>query len=150
MMQIRRANLTDAEALATIRRRAIRALAVPSISLEEAEKWARQVAANRFTRAIQDHEVWVAVEAVVIGWVEVDRNCIAGLYVSPSCARKGVGSALLAHAESSIQSSGCTAVYLDASQNALDFYLRRGYLRAGLPHADGAHPLRKDLTAVEP
>ena len=52
--------------------------------------------------------------------------------------------------KAAIRSSGCTAVYLDASQNALDFYLRRGYLRAGLPHADGAYPLRKDLTAVEP
>src|SRR5215212_5939666 len=112
MMQIRRATLTDAEALAAIRRRAIRALAVPSISPEEAENWARQIAANRFTRAIQDHEVWVAVESVVIGWIEVDRNCIAGLYVSPIHARTGIGSALLAHAESSIESSGCTAVYL--------------------------------------
>ncbi len=149
-MQIRRANPTDAEALATIRRRAIRALAVPSISPEEAEKWARQVAANRFTRAIQDHEVWVAVEAQVIGWIEIDHNCIAGLYVAPSSARTGIGSQLLAHAESSLQTSGCTAVYLDASQNALDFYLRRGYLRAGLPHADGHHPLRKALTIVEP
>src|SRR4051794_31629162 len=149
-MQIRRANPTDAETLATIRRRAIRALAVPSISAEEAEKWARQVAAHRFTRAIQDHEVWVAVESVVIGWVEVDKNCIAGLYVSPTHARKGVGASLLAHAENSIRSSGCTAVYLDASRNALDFYLRRGYLRAGLPLANGEHPLRKALSAVEP
>ncbi len=150
MLQIRRANPTDAETLAAIRRRAIRALAVPAISPEEAEKWARQIAAGRITRAIQDHEVWVAVETDVIGWVEVDRNCVAALYVSPAHARTGVGSALLAHAESSIQTSGCTAVYLDASRNALDFYLRRGYLRAGLPHADGAHPLRKALTAAEP
>ncbi|MEO8396320.1 MAG: GNAT family N-acetyltransferase [Chloroflexota bacterium] len=149
-MQIRRANPTDAEALATIRRRAIRALAVPSISPEEAEKWARQVAANRFTRAIQDHEVWVAVETRVIGWIEIDHNCIAGLYVSPDCARSGIGSALLAHAENSIETSGCTAVYLDASQNALDFYLRRGYLRAGAPHANGEHPLRKALSAAAP
>ena len=86
----------------------------------------------------------------VIGWVEVDRNCIAALYVSPSRARTGVGSRLLAHAESSIQSSGCTAVYLDASQNALDYYLRRGYLRCGPADSDGAWPLRKDLAAVTP
>jgi GNAT superfamily N-acetyltransferase len=150
MMQIRRATPTDAEALATIRRRAIRALAVPSISAEEAEKWARQIAANRFTRAIQDHEVWVAVETRVIGWIEIDHNCIAGLYVSPDHARTGIGSALLAHAESSIQTSGSRAVYLDASQNALDFYLHRGYLRAGLPLANGEHPLRKILPNPEP
>ena len=149
-MQIRRANPADAESLAAIRRRAIRALAVPTISLEEAEKWARQITAGRIARAIQDHEVWVAVETDVIGWVEVDRNCIAALYVSPSHARTGIGSALLAHTENSILTSGSTAVYLDASRNALDFYLRRGYLRAGPPHADGAYPLRKPLIAAEP
>jgi hypothetical protein len=94
--------------------------------------------------------VWVAVEGAAIGWVEVDRDRVAALYVSPSCAGRGVGSGLLAHAESSILRSGYTAARLESSQNALDFYLRRGYLRSGPPDADGAYPLRKDLAAVEP
>jgi putative acetyltransferase len=149
-MQIRRAEAADEEVLTSIRRSAILVLAVPAISMEQAEKWATRAAADRMARAIRDHDVWVAVEEVAIGWVEVDRDRVAALYVSPSCSRRGVGSALLALAETSIRSSGYATARLESSQNALDFYFRRGYLRCGPPDADGAYPLRKDLAAVGP
>jgi hypothetical protein len=83
-----------------------------------------------------------------IGWVEVDRDRVAGLYVSPSCSRRGVGSVLLALAETSILSSGYMTARLESSQNALNFYLRRGYIQCGPPEADGAWPLSKDLAAA--
>ena len=149
-MQIRRAEAADEEVLANIRRRAILALAVPAMSREQAEKWATRAATDRIARAIRDHDVWVAVEGVAIGWVEVDRDRVAALYVSPSCSRRGVGSVLLARAETSIRSSGYATARLESSQNALDFYLRRAYGRCGPPDADGAWPLRKDLAAVWP
>ena len=149
-MHIRRAEVADEEALAGIRRRAILGLAVPAISMEQAEQWATHVAADRIVRAIGDHDVWVAVEGVAIGWVEVDRDRIAALYVSPSCSRRGVGSALLARAETHIWTSGYATTRLEASQNALIFYLRRGYRRCGPPDADGAFPLCKELAAGGP
>src|SRR5215470_17708274 len=139
-MQIRRAEAVDEEALASIRRRAILALAVPAMSREQAERWV--------ARAMQEHDVWVAVEGDAIGWVEVDRDRVAALYVSPSCSRRGVGSVLLTCAENFIRSSGYTTARLESSQNALDYYLRRGYLRCGPADSDGALPLRKDLAAV--
>jgi putative acetyltransferase len=144
-MQIRRARATDEDALARIRRDAILALAVPAMSMEQAERWAARAVADRMARAIQDHTVWVAVDGAVIGWVEVDGDRVAALYVAPSCARRGVGSALLAHAEHSIQGSGHATARLESSSNALDFYLRRGYRRCGPEDADGAWPLRKEL-----
>jgi putative acetyltransferase len=147
-MQIRRAEATDEKALATLRRCAILTLAVPVLSWEEAEKWATQVAPDRIVRAIRDHDVWVAVDEGEIGWIEVDRDRVAALYVSPSCSCRGVGSALLALAETYIRSSGYLTAHLDASQNALDFYLRRGYVRCGPPNSDGAFPLTKELAAV--
>jgi putative acetyltransferase len=149
-MQIRRAEAADEEALASIRRSAILALAVPAMSTEQAEKWATRATADRMARALREHDVWVAVEGAAVGWVEVDRDRVAALYVAPSCARRGVGSALLALAETSIRSSGYATARLESSQNALDFYLQRGYLRCGPPDAKGAWPLRKDLAAVEP
>jgi GNAT superfamily N-acetyltransferase len=118
--------------------------------MEQAEKWAARAAADRIARAIREHDVWVAVEGAAIGWVEVDRDRVAALYVSPSCSRRGVGSALLARAETSIRSSGYATAHLESSQNALAFYLRRGYLRCGPPDADGACRLSKDLAAVRP
>lgn len=147
-MQIRRAKVTDEKVLTSLRRSAILTLAVPVLSIEQAEKWASQVAADRIARAIQEHDVWLAVEADAIGWVEVDRDRIAALYVSPSCSCRGIGSALLALAETHIRSAGYVTAHLESSQNALNFYLRRGYLRFGPPNADGAHPLSKDLIAV--
>jgi len=149
-MQIRRAEAADEEALASIRRRAILALAVPAMSREQAERWATRGAADRVARAMREHDVWVAVEGAAIGWVEVDRDRVAALYVSPSCSRRGVGSVLLTFAETSIRSSGYTTARLESSQNALDYYLRRGYLRCGPADSDGAWPLRKDLAAVTP
>ena len=149
-MQIRRAEAADEEALIRIRRCAILTLAVPAMSMEQAETWAARASADRIARAIREHEVWVAVEGAVVGWVEVDRDRGAALYVSPSCARRGVGSALLTLAETSIRRSGYATARLESSRNALDFYLRRGYLHCGPPDADGAWPLRKDLAAVAP
>jgi GNAT superfamily N-acetyltransferase len=149
-MQIRRAEAADEEALTSIRRSAILALAVPAMSMEQAETWATRAAADRIARAIRDHDVWVAVDGAVIGWVEVDRDRVAALYVSPSYSRRGVGSVLLACAETSIRSSGYTTVRLESSQNALAFYLRRDYHQCGPPDADGAYPLRKELAAVGP
>jgi putative acetyltransferase len=137
-MQIRRAEAADEEALANVRRGAILALAVPAMSREQAERWAARPAADRIARALRDHDVWVAVEGVAIGWVEVDRDRVAALYVSPTCCRRGVGSALLAHAEIHIQSSGYATAHLESSQNALDFYLRRAYGQCGPPDADVA------------
>ena len=144
-MQIRRGEAADEDALATIRRRAILALAVPALSREQAERWAARGAVDRVARAIREHDVWVAAEGAAIGWVEVDRDRVAALYVSPSCSRRGVGSALLTFAEAFIRSSGYTTVRLESSQNALDYYLRRGYLRCGPTDSNEALPLRKDL-----
>jgi len=146
-MQIRRAEAADEEALARIRRSAILALAVPAMSIEQAETWAARVAADRIARAIREHDVWVAVEGVAIGWVEVDRDRIAALYVAPSEARCGVGSILLTRAESAIRSSGHATARLESSQNACDFYLHRGYRRSGPPDSDGACPMSKALAA---
>src|SRR5262247_1177372 len=101
-MQIRRAEATNEETLARIRRSAILSLAVPAMSMEQAEIWATRTAADRIARAIREHEVWVAVEGAAIGWVEVDRDRVAALYVSPSSSRCGVGSALLTFAEAFI------------------------------------------------
>jgi putative acetyltransferase len=144
-MRIRRANATDEDVLARIRRNAILELAVPAMSMKQAERWSARAAADRIVRAIRDHTVWVAVEGAVLGWVEVDRDRVAALYVSPDCARRGIGSALLARAETSIQSSGYATARLESSPNALDFYLRRGFRRCGPPDAEGAWPLHREL-----
>lgn len=148
-MDLRRAQAADEAALAQIRRSAILALAVPILTMEQAEHWAARVPADRISRAIRAHEVWVALkEEAALGWIEIDRDHVAGLYVAPMCARQGIGSLLLTHAEHAIFGSGYATAQLEASQNALSFYLQRGYLPCGPPNADHAYPLSKALGAV--
>jgi len=74
LMQIRRAELTDEAALGSIRRRSILKLAAAAISAEEAAEWATGTPAGRIARAIREHDVWVALEDVAIGWVEVHQE----------------------------------------------------------------------------
>jgi len=138
--------MADEPALAQIRREAICALAISVMSKADAEAWAYGVAPDRIVHAIQGHEVWVYREEAMIGWVEVDQDRIAALYVSPARAGRGVGSALLAHAETMILHTGYFVAHLDASPNALAFYLRRGYQRDGMVREDGAYPMCKRLS----
>src|SRR5687768_10289731 len=105
-MQIRRAEAADEAALAEIRRHAILALAGPALTRVQAEQWALGAAPDRIARALREHEVWVAVEEAAIGWLEVDRDRVAALYVAPEWAGRGIGSALLAHAEAANLGAG--------------------------------------------
>ncbi len=118
------------------------------MSVEEAGAWATGAAADRIAGAIREHDVWVAVEEVAIAWVEVDQDRVAALYVSPPFSGRGVGSTLLVLAETAIRRAGHATARLEASPNALGFYLRRGYRRSGPLGPDGSYPLTKELAVL--
>src|SRR5437016_13252226 len=98
------------------------------MSPSQAEEWANQAAVDRVTRAIQHDAVWVAVEEVPIGWVEVDEDRVAALYGAPHCSGRGVGSRLLLRAEAAIRDGGYTDARLETFPNAATLYLHGGYL----------------------
>jgi GNAT superfamily N-acetyltransferase len=150
VIEIRRAGPSDHAALSAIRRSAILELAVAAMSTSQAEQWADRAAADRVAHAIRHHAVWVAVQDVPIGWVEVDEDRVAALYVAPRCAGRGVGSRLLLHAEATIRNGGHTTARVEASPNAATFYLHRGYLPSEARTTDGALPLSKRLSRHEP
>jgi GNAT superfamily N-acetyltransferase len=137
-------------ALSAIRRSAILELAVAAMSTSQAEQWANRAAADRVTLAILHHAVWIAVQDVPIGWVEVDEDRVAALYVAPHCAGRGVGSLLLLRAEAAIRDGGHATAHLETSPNAATFYLHRGYLPSEAPAAEGALPLSKRLSRHRP
>ena len=137
-------------ALSAIRRSAILELAVAAMSTSQAEQWANRAAADRVSRAILDHSVWIAVQEAPIGWVEVDEDRVAALYVAPHCSGRGVGSRLLLRAEAAIHDGGHATARLETSPNAATFYVHRGYLPSGPCTADGALPLSKHLSPPGP
>lgn len=143
---IRLANLADSPALTEVRRCAILELAAATLGKSEARRWADSAAEDRVARAIEQHEVWLLEQAgSARGWVEIERDRIEGLYVHPAGARLGIGSLLVAHAESRIEMSGHTRAMLDASANAEAFYLDRGYRIRGAALPDGSIPMDKLL-----
>ncbi len=142
-LRIRAARPDDVEPLTAIRREAILTL-----SSERARDWANSATPDRVCGAIEEHQVRVAEKAgQPVGWIEVEHNRIEGMYVRPNHARRGIGSALLAHAEERIRSAGYSTAELDASWNAEQFYINRGYepLSERLP--DSGRPMVKHLAS---
>lgn len=96
--------------------------------------------ADRRTLAVLEREtVFVAeVEGVLAGYVAVEwaqeAMRVDQLFVSPEHEAEGVGRQLFEHAEGYAISEGALAlqvVVASGDRRALDFYLGRGFVRAG-------------------
>jgi GNAT superfamily N-acetyltransferase len=99
---------------------------------------------------ISTKTLWVAsTESAVVGWVGVEGPRVVGLYVEPSYVRRGIGSRLLAFAEDQLLRRGVRVVELEASWNAEDFYVRRGYEPTSDRPADSARPMQKVLAVQQ-
>jgi ribosomal protein S18 acetylase RimI-like enzyme len=127
-LHFRLADLSDVTTLYDIRQAAIRQLSLTHLSECEAAIWADRGGMPRAVQSITKDEVWVAMLGLqAIGWLHREANSIEGLYVSPPAARQGVGTALVRLVESHIAQRGHHLVVLQASLNAVAFYLRLGY-----------------------
>jgi GNAT superfamily N-acetyltransferase len=143
---IRPAGPSDAERLFEIRQQAILELAVPLLSTHQADDWAMRRDLTWMNDVISTKTLWVAFTgSTVTGWVAVEERGIIGLYVDPVCACRGIGSRLLAFAEDQLLLRGVRIVELEASRNAEEFYLRRGYQPTAERSVDGARPMQKLL-----
>ena len=95
---------------------------------------------------LREVEVWVAeANDTIVGWVAIKSDYLEGLYTDPSFARRGIGGALLHIAEAAMREQGVKIARADASWNAEDFYIRRGYQPTGPRPPDGPRPLVKQL-----
>ena len=145
-LALRPARQSDAHTLAAIRRDAILTLATLEMGSARARDWANSSTDERVHRAIKQNAVWVAEQGnAAVGWVEIARDRVEGLYVRSDVSGGGVGSALLLHAEFLIRSAGHCTVSLDASWNADQFYLRRGYQAQAERLANEGRPMLKVL-----
>jgi putative acetyltransferase len=117
--------------------------------IEVARKWAEKGSATSMLQRLQETEVWIAeVQGRIVGWVGVrGGDYLDALYVDPEYARRGVGSGLLRLVEDMLRRRGVSVIRADASWNAEDFYLGRGYEPLGPRPPDDARPMRKRLLA---
>jgi putative acetyltransferase len=142
----RLAMFCEAGRLYEVRRQSILELAPPRMSAAEAHAWARKLTLTGMERKLRELEVWVAeMDGTVAGWGAIRGDCLEGLYAAPEFAGRGVGAELLGMLEGLMRVRGVQAVHAEASSNARDFYLRRGYRATAPQTLDGAWPIAKQL-----
>jgi GNAT superfamily N-acetyltransferase len=143
----RLATFDDAVRLFEIRRQSIRELACAGMTVEQVDAWAARLSLAGMELKLRELEIWVAeFDGTVVGWGAIRGDCLEGLYISPEFAGRGVGAGLLAMLEGLMHARGFRAACAEASSNAREFYLRRGYRSAGPQTPEGAWPIAKPLS----
>jgi GNAT superfamily N-acetyltransferase len=141
----RRATRNDASCLYDIRRRSILDLAPPAMPAAEAQVWASKLSLAGMDRKLRDLEIWVVeFNGVVAGWGVIRGDRLEGLYAAPEFAGQGASAGLLDRLEGLMRDRGFRSVHAEASTNARDFYLRRGYRATGPQTPGGAWPIVKE------
>lgn len=126
---IRQAEREDAARLRDIYEASIRSLARRHYTPSQIQTWATSRSAEQFRWAIEHDELFLLAEqsAQAMGYVSLLDDEVRSLYVDPSAARRGVGSALLRAATWVAQERGLKAVSLHAASNAVPFYEANGF-----------------------
>lgn len=141
-MEIRAAEPTDADAVRRVHRASIEGLGPEAYDSEQVEAWASGCESADYASTIADDDVRFVVaerdgDIVGFGSLRLERLAdestadaeITGVYVHPSVAREGVGTALLADLEREARERGRRLLGLSASLNAVPFYDHHGYER---------------------
>jgi GNAT superfamily N-acetyltransferase len=138
--EIRRAEPSDAEAIAAAHLDSIRSIGGRYYEPAIVQDWGARVEAGLYLRAMGRGEIFfVAIDArddsrTVLGFSSHHQDGPdhgIGVYVRGSAARRGVGSALLRAAEAEARARGASSLDIDASLAAVDFYTRHGFVETG-------------------
>ena len=115
---------------------------------EQARTWANVMTPSRMKQKLSELEIWFAEEdGGLVGWAGVAGDRVDGMYVDPAFARRGVGARMLEFAERQIAARGFEVARLEASWNAEEWYVRRGYKPTAPRPANGPRPMVKKLGA---
>ena len=139
-VEFRRATELDVHAMADAHRESIFRLGSAYYAPAIVDAWAGVVTSELYLDAMGRGEVFFVATATVGGLHTIlgfsSDYVISGTthgtsaYVRPIAAHRRVGSRLLMLAESFGKSRGATAVQIEASLSAVDFYKRHGFVEA--------------------
>jgi GNAT superfamily N-acetyltransferase len=138
LFEIRRAERSDVDAIASAHRDSIQSIGPAFYSPQIVHHWQEGVNRDLYLRAMEGGEVFfiaVADRDHVIGFasdytIEGPRHGTS-CYVRGAAARRGVGSALLATAEAHAVANGATSVEIEASLAGTAFYAANGFVETG-------------------
>lgn len=139
-MNLREATPADVEAIRAVHYEAITGLGPAAYDEAQVAAWAEGCAVADYS-AVGDEGVYFVVaedERGVLAFGSLrlaprdDADAdVTAVYVHPSVAREGVGSAVLEALERRTHDRGAETLALTASLNAVPFYEARGYRRVG-------------------
>jgi GNAT superfamily N-acetyltransferase len=155
-MEVRRARISEAEAICAVHRRSIIELCEADHLGDPAilEAWLASKTPQNVARWIErpDNNLLVATEGdtiLAVGCV-TDAGEITVNYVSPEVRFRGVSKAMMAALEETARERGAEICTLVSTETARRFYLRIGYVEQGPPErrfgADSAYPMAKRLS----
>lgn len=132
MTAIRPFQDADAEALAAVFERAVRGIGARDYSPAQIKAWIGHEprAASFLARMSDGRRCWVALDDrdQVTAFVDLEADGhIDCLFADPRVAGRGVASALLDVVERTACEAGLTRLYVEASEAARRFLLKRGY-----------------------
>jgi putative acetyltransferase len=130
VVEIRHARPEDALAVQRVYVAAVKDVSNDHYSHEELDAWSQNMDPSTFAARFDDHDMFVAVaDDVVVGFGDFypTTGLMAAIYVDPAFAGRHVGTELLMRAEHAARARGIAELYLDASLNAVPFYVARGY-----------------------
>ncbi len=123
--------MKDCPSIAQVHTSAVKAISHSSYTPEEIESWAAPRSPEEYKQAIHSKQFYVAVDNEVIvgfGVLNQESREIEAVYVSPAVMRRGVGLMILGRLEEKARAFGLQELSLNASINAVPFYLRAGYV----------------------
>ena len=134
-MQVREYRPSDAAGLAAIFYRSVREVASGCYSQAQVKAWAPRLvdpsvwnsgatAEGRITIVAVDN----ADQPIAFGDMETDGH-VDNLYCSPEALGKGAASAIYNRLEMHARRLGLTRLYTEASEYALPFFERKGYIK---------------------
>lgn len=131
-MRLRDAEVADAEAMATVYERAVLGIGARDYSPDQVRAWiAVGARPDRFRARLADgRRCWVAVDEAdeVQAFIDLEADGhIDFLYAAPEAAGTGVAGRLLDALEAHARSEGIARLYVEASEAARRFFLKRGY-----------------------
>ncbi|MGH7894078.1 MAG: GNAT family N-acetyltransferase [Candidatus Binatia bacterium] len=132
MIRVRRAAPRDGPAIHATHTAAVLVTCGSHYAAEEVALWARRVTAASYTEDLVRRDVFVAEEAgrvVGFGVLDTPDEEVRAIYVHPAAARRRVGTHLLRALEDAARLRGLRGLHLDASLNAVSFYLAVGWER---------------------
>jgi GNAT superfamily N-acetyltransferase len=164
--EIRRANASDAGAIAEAHRDSIRSIGPQYYPSDIVERWSDGLTPDLYVRAMDGGEVFFIAtgqidgEPAILGFAS--DYCIDGtqhgtsVYVRGVAARRGIGSALFRRAEALAIDRGAASMHVEASLAGVDFYkanafveVARGETRLMSGHAIACVYMRKILNRIE-